>query len=121
MKSSRKKINVDVGTLIMKYDGDIVHFDILDAKNSSTFDCSLCAIGAFDFIVQQDFELQDDYHEFYVKLDASLRENLALPQENKTNLQPSIIQASNLELLALLEDKKDEKLEKIKQEAEMEI
>ena len=44
MKAIRTKIDVDVTTLTMEFDGDIVHFDVLDAENSFTLDYSLCAI-----------------------------------------------------------------------------
>ena len=65
--------------------------------------------------------MQDDDHEFYVALEAFLRENSTLPQKDKTSLQPSIIQALDLDFLASLEDQNDEKLQEIKQEAKMEI
>ena len=120
MKTSRTKIYVNISTLIMELNGDIVHFDILDAENSSTIDHHLYAIKVFDFIVQEDSELQDDDHTFYANLEAFLRENLALPEEYKTSLQPSSIQAFDFEFLAFMEDQKNVKLENIIQDDEME-
>ena len=59
----------------MEFDIKIVNFDIFDTMSSSTFYSSLYTINTFDFIVQEDFKLQDD-HEFYAKLEAFLRKNL---------------------------------------------
>ena len=79
MKTTMTKTNVDVDSLTMEFDGDVVHFDILDTKNSFTFDHSLIVVKAFDFVVLEDFELQDDDYEFYVALESFLRENSTLP------------------------------------------
>ena len=79
MKSAMAKFDVDVGTLTMEFNGEIVHFDTLDVENSITFDHFLCVIETFSLIVQEDFKLQDNGHEFYAILKAFLRENSSFP------------------------------------------
>ena len=64
----------------MEFDRDIVNLELFDAMSSIAFNFSLCLFDTFDFIVQEDFKLQDA-HEFYVKLEAFLGENLDLQQE----------------------------------------
>ena len=61
-----------VGTFTLQFDRDIVDFDIFDAMSSPTFDSSLCDINVLDFIVQDEFEV-DDNHKFDDELEAAFR------------------------------------------------
>ena len=59
--------------------------------------------------------MQVDDHAFHVKLEAFLQKNSEFHQDATTSLHPSIIQASDFEILTFLEDQRDEDLEEVKQ------
>ena len=53
IKIVRIKINIDVGSLIVEFDGGIVKFKIFSAMSSLASDPSLCVVDDFDFKVRK--------------------------------------------------------------------
>ena len=108
LKSSKTKIDVHSGTLTMKFDGEIVKFNIYDTMKYSDDDNPVYSIGVIDSLEQEVFEL-DGKDGLEVAINKHLEkenEELAL----STNLQetvatlndfPKLQQSGNVPYIAL--------------------
>jgi hypothetical protein len=57
LKTSKTKIDVHSGTLTMKFDGEIIKFNIFDAMKYPGDDNPVCSIDVIDSLAQEVFEL----------------------------------------------------------------
>ncbi|XP_071906754.1 uncharacterized protein [Coffea arabica] len=131
LSTARTKIDVNEGTLSMKFDGEIVNFNIFKAMKYPEESKSVFALSVIEPFVQETFELDGEdalevaltkHLELGVTLDVDMRDELhhavealhSLPTvspryeltslfvpETQTKLLPSVVQAPKLELKPL--------------------
>ncbi|CAN6552414.1 unnamed protein product [Malus baccata var. baccata] len=79
MKTARTKINVFNGTLMMEFDGEVIHFNLSDSIKYPSEDHSCFSIDVSASLAQEHFEqLNDDALEFVIARGMDIQNNEAV-------------------------------------------